>query len=264
MGGTVSAELNYFAGPECPPAGETLHYYADFSATTNVRLEPHRVPIRDGRDMAGRFDLDREGIALARFSSEAGAVDADSERFLAECAALIRALTGASAAYGGGLHYRFAGADDPADRYDKGPAHYVHADYSNGAALNFPAFVGASIAGARRWAIYNLWRVLTPPPHRVPLAVCDASSLAPADEVETEVVMAYPGREAIRTHTILYRPSPAHRWLWFSGMTPGEVLVFKSHDSAAGLAKRVAHSAFERGQGGPRISAEARVLALFD
>lgn len=263
MGGTVSAELNFFAGPDRLPAGETLHYYADFSATTNVRLEPHRVPIRDGRE-EGELGLDREGIALVHSPSAVALVDVEPEAYLAECAALICERAGASAAYGGGLHYRFAGADDPADRYDKGTAHYVHADYSDRAAQHFPAFVGASVAGARRWAIYNLWRVLTPPPHRLPLAVCDASSLAVADEVETEVVMAYPGREAIRTHTILYRPNPGQRWLWFSGMTPGEVLVFKSHDSAAGMARRVAHSAFDRGEGGPRISAEARVLALFD
>ena len=106
--------------------------------------------------------------------------------------------------------------------------------------------------------------MLTPPPHRVPLAVCDASSVAPADEIETEVVMAYPGREAIRTHTMLCRANPAQRWLWFGDMTPDEVLVFKSYDSEAGLARRVAHSAFELPAGEQGISAETRVLALFD
>lgn len=262
MDAAVTAELNYFAGPEHLPAGERLHYYADFSATTNVRLAPHRVAIANARGQD--LSLDREGIVLALCPSAIGSVDEEGARYLAECVALIRRLTGASAAFGGGLHYRFAGAEDPADRYDKGPAHYIHADYSPSAAANFPAYVGANLAGARRWAIYNLWRVLTPPPHRVPLAVCDASSLTAADEVETEVIMAYPDREAVHTHTILYRPNPAHRWLWFSDMTPGEVLVFKSFDSAAGLAQRVAHSAFELPRGGPRISAEARVLALFD
>lgn len=264
MDRTLTAELNFFAGPDLLPAGETLHYYADFSATTNVRLAPRLTPIRDARGLAGQLSLDREGIALARSPAPAGSVDAEPERYLTECAALVRALTGASATFAGGLHCRFAGAEDPADRYDKGPAHYVHADYADRAALQFPGFVGADVAGARRWAIYNVWRALTPPPHRVPLAVCDASSLTPDDEVETEVVMAYPGSVAIRTHTVLYRANPAQRWLWFSDMSPDEALVFKSHDSSSGTAKRVAHSAFDSGAGGPRISAEARVLALFD
>lgn len=262
MSGNVSGELRFFAGPEELPAGERLHYYADFTATTNVRLEPHRVPIADarGRDLS----LDREGIAVVHSPSACAAVDGDAGRYNSECAALVRELTGAKEAFGGGLHWRFAGTQDPASRYDQGPAHYVHADYSDRAALNFPGYVGASIAGAPRWAIYNLWRVLTPPPHKVPLAVCDATSVSPRDEVESEVIMAYPGLEPVHTHTVLYRPNAAQRWLWFADMTPQEVLVFKSYDSAGDVAKRVAHSAFELSQGGPRISAEARVLAIFD
>ena len=262
MAAAVTASLNFFAGPESLPAGERLHYYADFSGTTNVRLDAQRVRIEDarGRDLS----LDREGMVLAHSPSSCAAVDGDGERYNAECAALVRSLTGAKAAYGGGLHWRFAGAQDPAGRYDQGPAHYVHADYSDRAAVNFLAFVGASIGGARRWAIYNLWRVLTPPPHKVPLAVCDASSVAPGDEVETQVIMAYPGMEPVHTHTMLCRPNAAQRWLWFADMNPQEVLVFKSHDSLGGIAKRVCHSAFEAPEGGPRISAETRVLALFD
>ena len=51
MDRTLTAELNFFAGPDPLPAGETLHYYADFSATTNVRLapQPHRSTMRGPR-----------------------------------------------------------------------------------------------------------------------------------------------------------------------------------------------------------------------
>ena len=105
--------------------------------------------------------------------------------------------------------------------------------------------------------------MLTPPPHRVPLAVCDASSLAPEDEVESEVVMAYPGSEAIRTHTVLYRPNPAQRWLWFPDMTPDEALVFKSHEQRERCGQACRPFGLRTPQGGPRISAEARVLAIF-
>lgn len=262
MAGTVSAELRFFAGLESLPAGETLHYYADFTGSTNVRLEPHVVRIEQARGRS--LSLDREGMVLAHAPSTCAEVDGDAARYNAECAALVRELTGAKQAFGGGLHWRFAGAPDPAGRYDQGPAHYVHADYSDRAALNFPAYVGASVAGARRWAIYNLWRVLTPPPHKVPLAVCDATSVAPEDEVESLVIMAYPGLEPVHTHTMLCRPNAAQRWLWFADMDPQEVLVFKSHDSEAGVARRVCHAAFELPAGGPRISAEARVLAIFD
>jgi hypothetical protein len=108
---------------------------------------------------------------------------------------------------------------------------------------------------------------VTPPPYRTPLAVCDAQSIDRGDEVETTVVMDYPDRDAIRTRTVLYRPNPAHRWYYFSDIDPDEILIFKSHDSDAARARRVAHSAFVDRTASPgraRISLEARVLAAFD
>ena len=78
MAGTVTAELNFFAGPEHLPAGERLHYYADFSGSTNVRLEPHAVRIADarGKDLS----LDREGMVLAHRPSACAEVDGDGDR----------------------------------------------------------------------------------------------------------------------------------------------------------------------------------------
>jgi len=267
---SVAAELNYLDDPHRIEDGDVLHYYADFSGSTNVRLAPQIVPIHDARAIAHRFDLDRQGIAIARHPSKIRTfeeADANSDRYIAECEQLIRDLTGAVATFGGGLHCRFAGADDPRSRYDKGPAHYVHADYSDRAAANFAAYLSADVSACRRYAIYNLWRALTPPPFRTPLAVCDAQSIDKADEVESIVVMDYPDRDSIRTQTTLYRPNANHRWYYFSDIEPDEILIFKSHDSDSSCAKRVAHSAFADATASPgraRISLEARVLAGFD
>lgn len=267
---TVTAEFNYLDDPHRVEDGEILHYYADFSGSTNVRLAPRIMPVQDARAVADRFDLDREGIAIARRPSAIRSfedADAHGERYLAECEALIRELTGASATFGGALHCRFAGAEDPRGRYDKGPAHYVHADYSDSSAPEFASYLSTDISPYRRYAIYNLWRAVTPPPHRTPLAVCDAQSVDGADEVESTVVMDYPDREAIRTRTTLYRSNARHRWYYFSDIDPDEILVFKSHDSDASRAMRVAHSAFVDStvpSGRARISVEARVLAAFE
>jgi hypothetical protein len=266
---TVTGEFNYLADPYRIEDGELLHYYADWSATTNVRLAPRTTPVCDARGLADTFSLDREGIALVRHASAMRSfadADAQGERYLAECEALIGDLTGAAAVFGGGLHCRFAQAEDPAERYDKGPAHYVHADYSDRSAPEFARYVAADLASYRRYAIYNLWRVVTPPPHRTPLAVCDAQSVAPGDALESNVVMAYPDSEAVWTQTLLYHPNPRHRWYYFSDIEPGEMLVFKSYDSDPARSTRVAHSAFVDPTvppGHPRISIEARVLAGF-
>lgn len=264
-----SAGMNYLGDPHRIEDGRELHYLADFSGTTNVLLGAAEVTVRDARGEAGRLSLDREGIALARAPTAIRSfadADAMADRYRAECCALVRDLTGAAAAYGVEVHCRFHGAPDPRGRYDNRPTLFVHADFSDCSAQVFADAVAPEVIGERRWAIYNLWRVVTPPPQSMPLAVCDASSIAAADEEETTVIMAYPDREHVATQTTLYRPNPAHRWFYFGDMEPDEVLVFKSHDSDPARARRVPHCAFvdERcPPGGARVSVETRVLAVF-
>jgi hypothetical protein len=264
------AEMNYLGDPHRIEDGEVLHYLADFSGTTNVLLSPVRVAVEDARSEAGHFSLDREGILLARaptlIRSFADA-DAIADRYRAECCALIRDIAGAVETFGVEVHCRFHGMPDPMGRYDNRPTRFVHADFSDRSAQAFAEAVAPFDIGERRWAIYNLWRVVTPPPQSMPLALCDASSIAPADEVETTVIMAYPDRDHVATQTTLYRPSADHRWCYFSDMELDEVLVFKSHDSDPDRARRVPHSAFvdERCLAGSlRVSVETRVFGLFE
>jgi hypothetical protein len=264
-----SAAMNYLGDPHRIEDGREFHYLADFSGTTNVLLAPAEVTVRDARSSAGSFSLDREGIALARAPTTIrsfAAADAMADRYREECCALVRELTGAATAFGVDVHCRFHGAADPRGRYDNRPTLFVHADFSDRSARVFADAVAPFAIGERRWAIYNLWRVVTPPPQSMPLAFCDAASIAPADEEETTVIMAYPDREHVATQTTLYHPNPGHRWLYFSDMEPDEVVVFKSHDSDPARARRVPHCAFVDEScppGGARVSVETRVLAVF-
>lgn len=264
-----SAEMNYLAEPHRIEDGRELHYLADFTGTTNVRLAPSSVAVHDARGRADGFSLDREGILLVRAPTAIRSfadADALADRYREECCAVIREATGAVAVFGVDVHCRFHGAPDPTGRYDNRPTRFVHADFSDRSAEVFAAAVAPFAIGGRRWAIYNLWRVLTPPPQSMPLALCDASSIREADEIESTVIMAYPDRESVATQTTLYRPAEHHRWYYFSDMTPDELLVFKSHDSDRARARRVPHSAFvdERcREGGQRVSVETRVLGVF-
>jgi hypothetical protein len=264
------AEMNYLDDPPQIEDGNGLHYLADFSGTTNVRLAPRQVQIQDARANPAELTLDRQGITLTRAPSRIHSFqDADDRGadYADECAALIRDLTGAAATFGMPPHCRFDGAKDSKRRFDGAPTRFVHADYSDGSALEFAGFFPVGVARYPRFAIYNIWRVLTPPPQSTPLAVCDAQSLSPEDEMESVVVMNYPDKDHIVTRTTLYRPNARHRWYFFSDMMPDEALIFKGHDSDPAHPKRSPHSAFIDAQckaGSERISSETRVLAVFD
>jgi hypothetical protein len=148
------------------------------------------------------------------------------------------------------------------------PARYPHADNTDTSVLQLLRAVTDAFDVARypRWAAYNLWRSMSPPPQDIPLAVCDARSVAPADEVTvTAVTMELSG--AHRHDTTGYVFSEQHRWCYFRDMTPQEVLIFKAHDSEGRFASRVAHTAFNDPSCpsgvATRSSVETRAFAFF-
>jgi hypothetical protein len=269
MPGTVTAELGYLDDPCKQDDGRQLHYYADFAGTTNARLKLCPVQIEDARGQEDELILERNGFALRRWPTQIrDFIDtaAISDRYVAECEALVRRLTGCNATWQAGpIHCRFDNVDDPLARYDGAPAHYVHSDYSPTSAEMSLSWLPEDPSRYARLAVYNIWRVLTPPPQSQPLAVCDVTSLQPGDERESKVIMGYADGD-VEFFTQLYRPHARHRWYYFSDMTPEEVLVFKSFDSDYTRAAYVPHCAFldpARPAGAARMSVEARIWAAF-
>jgi hypothetical protein len=269
MAGTVTAELGYLGDPCKQEDGRELHYYADFAGTTNARLQPRPVKIEDAREHAGELTLEGNGFSVKRWPTQVrDFIDtpAISGRYVAECEALVRQLTDCDATYQAGpIHCRFDGVDDPLARYDGVPAHYVHSDYSPTSADMSLTSLPESPSRYARLAVYNIWRVLTPPPQSQPLAVCDVTTLRPGDEQESKVIMGYADGD-VEFFTQLYHPHERHRWYYFSDMTPDEVLVFKSLDTDPERARYVPHCAFldpNRPAGSARMSIEARIWAAF-
>lgn len=115
--------------------------------------------------------------------------------------------------------------------------------------------------------MYNVWRAVTPPPQDFPLAVCDARTIDPADEITVTAITAMRGVGELAFPTAGYLANAAHRWCWFRDMQVDEVLVFKTHDTDPDRAHRVAHTAFTDPSCPPvevtRASVEIRALALF-
>jgi hypothetical protein len=75
------------------------------------------------------------------------------------------------------------------------------------------------------------------------------------------------GRVQWSFEALLLRYSPAHRWCFFSDMTPDEVLVFKRHDTDSREPSGVPHSAFSDPRApadcAPRASVEMRTIAYW-
>jgi hypothetical protein len=155
--------MDHLGDPHRVEDGEILHYFADFTGTTNVPLAPSRVSVRNARSQSDALALDRQGDHPDRRGTDA---DAIAGRYLEECEALIRRATGGARTWSQGPRCRFDGVADPKGRYDNRPARRRRSTSPSGS----------------RDAIYNL-HVVTPPPRSMPLALCDA----PADELEGTV-----------------------------------------------------------------------------
>ncbi len=152
--------------------------------------------------------------------------------------------------------------------FNSQPARFIHIDISDPTAKEFAARSQPQGRTPRRFAHYNVWRVVTAPPQDVPLAVCDARSLAPQDLVGADAVFDAPGGAPEWSFEgLLVRHNPAHRWCYFAGMHPGEALIFKTNDSDPGEPHHIAHTAFDDpscpAQAGPRASIEMRAVAFW-
>lgn len=276
----VRARVNYVRNR--PVESETTLTFVSEAEeeSTMLTLPGREVWIRDSR--GGNASLAVEGFELIEHESAVASLDnieldpAANARYTEELCELAKDFSGASTILAlGGAKQRFseAATDRLAPLKNARPARYPHADNTDASSAEQIRFFvedlhGMQLKDYRRAALYNLWRCLTEPPQDAPLAVCDARSIAPRDEVTITAITEVLGVGEVRHDTTSYTYNPAHRWHYFPDMTPGEVLVFKTHDTDPAQPKRVAHTAFENPDcppgTHPRASAEVRLLALFD
>ena len=110
----------------------------------------------------------------------------------------------------------------------------------------------------------NVWRPITGPVERTPLA------LAAADSIATDEVIAVDQIFPDRTGEIYQLAhAPDQRWYWASAMERDEVLLIKGWDSLDdGRARFTPHGAFrlpgQPASGRPRASIEVRAYLLFE
>ena len=276
---TVEAAVNYIRNPRASASKPKLEFCTeDESLSTMQTLPGEAMPIASARGL--ETSLDREGFVLVRHISkvedfslieEDPAVD---QLYNDEMATLLREVTGGVFAMmlgGGKKRYGESASDKLAKLINAKPARYAHADNTDSSAQELFGYIkaaaGDQLPPNARWALYNMWRAVSPPPQDFPLAVCDARSVAAGDEVTVTAVTT--SREAgdLRHDTTSYVHNPQHRWHYYPDMTRDEVIVFKAHDSKPGVASRVPHTAFTDPTCPPatptRASVEARGLVIF-
>ena len=241
----ATGEMNFIGAMQVRP-----RYHANDASRDILELEPHTVSIENARGRAVPTSLDVEGFAIYLHESAVKNFR-DAEEIARVYASEIRTVllqrTGADEVVmvpRGVLRFSERSADS-GNLDNSRPARFVHIDVSDATAREFALrSAPPSAGGFARMAHYNAWRVLTPPPQDVPLAVCEANSVAPGDLVPADAVFDTPGQPEWSFEGLVIRHNPAQRWVYFADMRPDELLLFKTKDTDPACAHHVPHSAF--------------------
>jgi hypothetical protein len=267
----VEAQVEYLG-----PMSERPRFHMGDPTRDCKVVEQVVVPIRDARLRPGDFALDDAGFALfPHRTSLANPRDPDEVRrvYRPELERALVELLGAKRVVvtPGGVVRLAKRAPDfgaPGTTY---PANHVHSDYTKASGpATLKTVLGPEQAQTwldRRFAIYSLWRAFSPPPQDVPIALCDARSVAPEDVVLSDVVIGPPDKE-IAFEGSSFHYNPRHMWYYFRDMNRDELLVIKAYDSDDRRAWRVPHTGFvdpsAPPDAPPRVSMDIRAIALFD
>ena len=261
MTGTVTAPIAYVRD-----TGERPRYYANAHEKDTIVLAPVPMPIADMRGT--RTSLDEEGCVLVRHRSEV-ADFADPEQIAlihaAEMVALLRDVTGCNeVAIVPRAILRFSERSGKTGSSDNShPARFAHVDVSAETGEQFRAASAPEGKAIARSAQYNVWRAISGAPQDVPLALCDARTVAGPELIKADAVFDPPGgAPEFSFEGYVVAHDPGHRWLWFSAMEPDEVIVCKTSESDPARAQCIPLVAFDDPaaptDAPPRVSIEMR------
>lgn len=246
----IEAELTYIVRPTEKP----INYAYDPPPGTPQRSatpDVHTVSIYDGRSIASRFSLDREGFALPNYPTAVqDFYDEDEVQrvYYPEAEQFVKEQTGAARVVVFDHVVRNAQRSQPGVNTIREPGKRVHNDYTADSGYGRGRWVLSRIGETDpdallqgRFSIVNVWRTIADPIQESPLAVADARSIVPSDWVASDLV--YPDRVG-ETYGVTY--NPAHHWVYFPLMHRDQALLIKCFDSDTdGRARFSAHSAFD-------------------
>jgi hypothetical protein len=268
VGAEITADLTYTIDTGIKPVNETFGP-GNIRRRTTGATEQRPVRIRDGRPLAGQFELERNGFVLVEHRTavrdffDKGQLEAS---YYPEVERLVKAISGAARVVVFDHTLRSGDEAEREARQIREPVLSVHNDYTEWSGPQRVREILPDEADAllkKRFAIIQVWRAIARPIESNPLAIADARSIVARDLIATE--RRYPHRVG-ETYRLAY--SPRHEWYWFPRMRRDEALVFKVYDSEKdGRARFTAHTSFVDPTtppgAPPRQSIEARTLAFF-
>lgn len=264
MSSPIQASLPYIK-----PTKEAPISYAGYPELENLHYDWQPVEIRSARTIPGGASLKTHGFRAVKHPTAIGVFDESDTwhpSFLAEVEQLLKALTGASAVVTLGAAYRSVTL-----KGSFAPASFCHSDFTSvGAAMHVGQLDPelADLRLAKRFAAYNVWRLVSGAPQDVPLALCDARSVRSADVVPGKAYYGGPDNTALWGEMAMFRFNPAHRWYFYPDLSNDEVLIWCGYDSDPAFASIVPHTAFSDPTCPtpvpPRANVECRCLAFFD
>lgn len=272
----VAARIDYLL----PTSRINRRFWAPGEEYNTGVYAPYDVVIRNARQ-AGPFTPDEHGFALVRHETVITDWEANygpDSAYAAEMAQAVAAITGADLVLPMGGMIRTSGLTSATMQP---PAAEAHVDFTTRSAAMVAERVYRKAlpegAGYDRFICFSFWRVLSPPPQDMPLALCEAGSVrdeegtantkVDVDEIPVGDALFAPieGEENMVAATIFHH-SPDHRWWYFPDMTTDEAIFIKFHDSDHSRAWRCPHTAFRdssRPDANERRSMEFRGVAYF-
>jgi hypothetical protein len=264
----VNAQLNYLAEATPKPVSYTYDPPAGIPRQSGKYFR-QSVSVHNGRGLLSEFSLDTNGFVLTDHETAVtDFYDPDEVKsvYYPEVERLIKQVTGAERVVVFDHIVRNPVLAERGEKGARGPAKFVHNDYSFRSAPrrvrdHLPEEADRLLRN--RFAEINVWRAIRGPIESSPLALCDARSLGAADIVPMDLVY----RERVG-ETLGFLYNPQHRWYYFPRMTRNEAILLKCYDSRDdGRARFTAHTSFEDPNSppnaAPRESIEARALVFW-
>ncbi len=266
---SIVAPLTYSVDTGEKPVNETMGKGNLDRKYTGV-FATHDMTVINGRPFRDSYSLEKNGFQFVDHHTKMKSFyDEDELRdvYYKEAEQLIKDVSGAARVVIFDHTVRHGNQEDREKKLLREPVHRVHNDYTEWSGPQRVRDILPDEAEEllkKRVAVIQIWRAINTPIESDPLAICEASSLAPGDLIASE--RRYPDRVG-ETYQISH--NPAHKWIYFPRMTRDEALVFKVYDSMKdGRARFTAHTSFPdpTSPAGalPRESIEIRTLAFFD
>ncbi|KAF2829308.1 methyltransferase CmcJ [Ophiobolus disseminans] len=243
--------------------------------STNLTWEENDITVEDFRGDPQYNDIDKHGFTsriLSGFGNIQDMSIIEKEYIPAVSQLLYKELADAGTVFIFDWRIRDSRTNHPNGRVNFAdqtvtllPSNFAHIDMCPISIIkriqeNFPN--DASKILQQRIRAINVWKPIDNPVEQWPLAVCDGTSMAPADLVETDSV------RRDKTTTLYYaRYSPMHKWFFLYRQTPEEALLFKHFDSKSDVGASFAMHSSVREHGVPvdalpRRSVEVRALVF--